>query len=215
MIATLEKTMDLDDLRVIWDKQTDQPLYVLDQQALHDNVRKRVAKINKSVDVFEFVMMGVLVFVGFMAISKRFLTSETLDLIDWWVMVTIVVVVVIAVFWIAKTRVRRFRLEGDFPATIAGDLDKAIFQLNYQGSRLKLFHFWFALPMALIMTLNLTNSNLGFADLASATTIKSVAMYLLSLVVCYGSIWFETRWANEPSRDGLISLRNKLCSVSE
>ena len=202
--------MNFEDLKVIWDQQNEQPLYVIDQHALHASVQKRTAEIDKSVEVFEYVMMGVLLFVAAMAAGKRLLTSSDLDWLDWVTVGLTIIVAVVAVASLARARRQRLRQELAFESTIVGNVDKAIFQLDYQFAKFKTFHHWFALPMALILILRLTKTEFQFSDLWGKEVILVALMYVLSMLVCYGSIWFEKRCLSLPERKSLIAIREKL-----
>lgn len=204
--------MKIEDLRVIWDQQNEQPLYVLDQDALHASVRTRTTGIDQSVGIFERVMMGVLLFVAAMAAGKRLLTSNDLDWLDWTTVGLTIIVAIVASVSLAGARRKRLTQEIAFESTIVGDVDKAIFQLDYLFARFKTFHHWFALPMALILILRLTKTEFQLADLWSATTIQVAMMYALSMLICYGSIWFEKRCLSLPEKKSLIAIREKLVS---
>ena len=202
--------MKIEDLRVIWDQQNEQPLYVLDQDALNASIRKRTTGIDQSVGIFEYVMMGVLFFVAAMAAGKRLLTSKELDWLDWTTVVLTIMVAVVAIVSLARARRRRLTQEVDFESSIVGDVDKAISQLDYLFARFKTFHHWFALPMALILVLRLTKTEFRFSDLAGTTTIQVIAMYALSMLICYSSIWFEKKCLSLPEKKSLLAIREKL-----
>ncbi|MEM9367084.1 MAG: hypothetical protein AAGD07_13905 [Planctomycetota bacterium] len=204
--------MDIEDLKVVWDQQNDQPLYVVDPDALHASVEKRTARIDEAVGVYEFVMIGVLLFVGGMSAGKRLVTSSVLDWLDWVTIVLTVLVAVASAGMLFRQRQRRLHQERDFESTMIGDVDRAIFQLDLQASRLKSFHYWFALPMALVLILRLAKTEFRLHDLFARETLSVLAMYVLSLAVCYVSIWFELRWQTLPSRKRLVSIRAKLAS---
>lgn len=68
--------MDFEEMKIIWGAQNDQPLCAIDQQALHASVKRRGVCIEKSLSVFEFVMIGVLLFVGLILAGKRIFSGE-------------------------------------------------------------------------------------------------------------------------------------------
>lgn len=207
--------MDFEEMKIIWDAQNDQPLYAIDQQALHASVKRRGVCIEKSLGVFEFVMIGVLLSVGLILAGKRIFSGEELQTYQYIASALMVVAAICPAAYLLFRRRQRKKQEQQYEPTLLGDLNKSLSQVNSQISRMNTFHFWYVAPMALIVWLNFVARGLSFAEYFDSRRLWAWPLFLAGLVLCYGAIWLEMRIAHRPRKRDLESLREKLLNENE
>ncbi len=201
--------MDFEQMRVIWDSQNEQPLYVLDQQALHATVRRKGRCIEKSVKTFEGLMIAILLAVAVILVGKRVLSGP-----EWQTSMVIgaaltLLVAVVAAVNLALGRARRLKRERVFDESIVGDIDKALSQVDYQVARLKNIHYWFLLPMAAMIGTSFMMRGVSLAELFGSK-IWVGPLFLLAILINYAAVWLEMRWFHRPRKRSLQALREKL-----
>ena len=138
-------TMEFDEMKKIWDAQNNQPLYVIDEQALHHRIQSKMSGVIHISNMSEWSLMLVNLAAGcillalnpFKAGANIFMYLESA-----WMFGTVVYVVV--------NRIRRIKAGRRFDRSIHGDLDHAIAVAGYQV-RLSRVIRWNLLPMAAIM----------------------------------------------------------------
>ncbi len=204
--------MDFKEMKVIWDSQNDQPLYALDQEALHASVRRRGLCIEKCVNIFEIFMIVILMAIAAILVGKRLFDEQTYQPYQIVASAMMLVVAGCAAMHVAIGRFRRRRSEQRFESSLMGDLNKAISQVDYQIDRLKSFHWWFILPVALITALNFAAKGVTVAELFDSTRIWIWPLFAASIVVYYLAIHVELRHIHLPRKRNLESLRDKLAN---
>ncbi|MEZ6095076.1 MAG: hypothetical protein R3C03_12745 [Pirellulaceae bacterium] len=204
------KIMNLDEMKVIWDQQKNEPLFAINRDELHATVSRKASCIDRVVSIFEWAMIAALLMVAVSAVSKRIWNTESLEFMDWIVIFATLAVAVVPISALLLSRYSRRRRESAFQSNIIGNIDKSISQLRYQLNKFKSFHWWFALPMAIILLLNLWKPDVAWSDIYGQRGLVSLGSFLLSMVVCYGSIWLESKRFQKPSLDRLLKLREKL-----
>ena len=140
--------MEFDEMRKIWDAQNNQPLYVIDERALHNRIRSKMNTVLRLITMSEWSL--IIFYLGASAIllglnhfqpgANMFMYLEA----AW--MIGIVVYVVVS-------HIRRIKASRRFDRSIHGDLDHAISLASYQ-MRLSRMISWNLLPMGAIMILS-------------------------------------------------------------
>lgn len=201
--------MDFEQMKVIWDSQNERPLYVLDQEALHEQVRRKGRCIEQSVRMFEGFMIAILLAVAAILVGKRlFVVTDWRPAMVIGAALTLLVAVVAAVH-LALQRRRRLKSEKVFDPSLLGDIDKAISQIDYQVARLKNFHYWFILPMAAMTGLSFVTQGVGLSELFGSK-IWVGPLFLLSVLIYYVAIRVELSRVHGPRKRSLQTLRKKL-----
>ena len=137
--------MEFDEMKKIWDAQNNQPLYVLDEKALHNRIQSKMNTVLRLTSISEWSL--IIIYFGASAIlvglnpfkpgANIFLYLEA----AW--MFAIVVYFVIS-------HIRRIKASRQFDRSIQGDLNHAISLANYQ-MRISQIIRWNFLPMGAIM----------------------------------------------------------------
>ena len=162
--------MEFDEMKKIWDAQNNQPLYVIDEKALHNRIQAKMngalhfANINEWFSIFVYLGAGGLL-LGlnpFKPGANIFMYLESA-----WMFATVVYVVV--------SRIRRIKASRRFDRSIRGDLDHAISLAGYQV-RLSQIMCWNVLPIGVIMI---------FSGWEAGKLIKVSAVILVSFVLAF------------------------------
>ena len=189
--------MEFDEMKVVWDSQEGKRMYAVDEAALHAMVRRRGRSIARCVIWFELV--GVL---GALLLGAAILSEPLFERHDYhqipgglmWLMVSV---------YLLMGRLKRLRSERGFDDSLRGDLDKAIARIDYQVDRLRMFVWWYVLPIV-------AGSVFSFVWLYG----KKPVWIWPALVVCLVVGWLEMRYKVRhrylPRKRELEGLREKL-----
>jgi hypothetical protein len=164
--------MEFDELQKIWDTQNNQPLYAINEQALHKRI---VAKKHQAVRIVvrsEWILIIVNTASGLFTLTQNGRSLIFVYVLVAWMLGTALYVLV--------NRIRRMRAHKQFDRSMSGDLQHALAAVNYQ-MRISQIMRWNILFMGGLMSL--TNWEGG----QSVWFILGVAF--LFLLVFYASGW--------------------------
>lgn len=136
--------MEFDEMKVLWDSQNNEKLYVINESALFAQIQRKSRSVNRLMEVVEWVMIGVNLLVGI------FLTADTLR--DGGPTYAYALpVLYFGYFAVAlyAQRVRK-RAETGFAPTLIGELDKALWQINHLIRQARRMILWYLLPIVLV-----------------------------------------------------------------
>ena len=137
--------MEFDEMKKIWDAQNNQPLYVIDEKALHNRIQSKMNSVLRLTSIREWSLIMVNLGAGFILFGLNpfkpganiFLYLEAA-----WMFAMVV--------YFAVSRIRRIRASRRFDRSIHGDLNHAISLASYQ-MRISQIIRWNLLPMGAIM----------------------------------------------------------------
>ena len=184
--------MEFEEMKKIWDQQNEEPMYAINEEALHNRIRTKNRSAGRRSNINDIGLI-------FIAIA----TAAILLLIgkdSFYDYVSAVALLLIAVY-VFMGRVRRKKLESQFDRTILGDLDQAIANVSYEVTRTKTFFWWFLLPVAIPTLLNMAQ--------AGAPTWKWF-LVPVAFVVSFLLVRWELRRRHLPQKHYLESLRDIL-----
>lgn len=120
--------MEFDEIKKIWDAQTNEPLYVIDEKALHNRIHSKMSGELRFANLREwstilFYLGAVGLMLGFNHISFK-PGANIFMFLAAWMFGTVVYIVV--------SRIRRIKASRRFDRSIRGDLDYAIWLISYQ-----------------------------------------------------------------------------------
>jgi positive regulator of sigma E activity len=187
--------MDFEELQVIWNNQNNEKMYAINENALNNYIRKKGKSIGRMLNVFEFILIAVNLFVGI------WLTIESMDNNPWSNQL------ILAVFYLAFAvygLIRRFMRRNDerpFATTVVGELDKAIWRIDYLMQRSRNTIFWYLLPLVVIFAVMSVFDN---------RLIWVTGMLLFVTVGTYFTDRWEFNKFHLPNKHNLEALREKL-----
>ena len=187
--------MDFEELRVVWNSQNNEKIYLINENALHTYIKRKGRSINRMLNFFELALIGVNLFFGI------WLTIESLDNNNLSPQSTL------AVFYLAFAVygfIRRFRRgneEKPFDQTMVGELDKAIWRIDYLIRQGQIVIVWYLLPLVLM---------LGVMSYFKPRLLLGFGMMLVITAATYLGYHWEVRKIHLPRKDNLLQLREKL-----
>ena len=185
-------TMEFEDIRKIWDVQNNRPLYVINEEALHNRIRARKRYAGRMAHINE---------IGLIAIS--FITGIILWIIDehsYYTYLIIVVLMSIAAYTVYG-RICRKKRDRQFDRSVLDDLNHAIANVNYRLNRAKTFAWWYLLPVAIPTLLNM---------LVNDVLLWKIFLISCCFVLAYLVVRWEVNRVHIPEKRQLENLREKL-----
>ena len=140
--------MEFDEIKKVWDSQNNEPIYGINEKALHNRILAKKSQAFHITNVSELLAV-VANFGGgsFMLAFSLYKESTNifLYLLAAWMFVTGVYVLI--------SRVRRLKDEGTFDRTVLGDLRHAIAVATYQV-QLSFLLRWNIVPIGILVILS-------------------------------------------------------------
>ncbi|MFT7670555.1 MAG: hypothetical protein ACI8X5_003264 [Planctomycetota bacterium] len=193
--------MDFEEMKVIWDSQKEQPMLVLDHESLHKDLIRKARRIERDVSMTEIGMILItLNLAGRQAYKPLFDGKEYSDLIGAGLFIGVAL-------WMWIKRVRRRRGALKFEASLRGDLDRSLFQVNYHISLAKTFMWWFMLPALVVIVLDSFQKE-------NAPSFLKVAFVAGSFALGYAVVGLGLRCSQLPQKRNLEALLEKLTNES-
>ncbi len=141
--------MEFEDMKKIWDSESNEALFVINESALHHRIRSeknRSTRINQWND--KGLILIAIVTAGLLLILKE-PTGYTY--------LSAIVMIAVAIY-VAMEKNRRKRSEGHHGHTLVDELDIALANVDYEVRRSKTFVWWFLLPATIPALLNMALS---------------------------------------------------------
>ncbi|MFZ0546596.1 MAG: hypothetical protein WAM60_14210, partial [Candidatus Promineifilaceae bacterium] len=179
----------------IWDSQNNEKLFAINEAALHKRIQTKSRSVNHLLNFFEAGMVVVNLIVGVVLIADAIFDNG--PNYQYLISVMYFGYSVYAVF----RRMRRRKAEVRFDETIVGELDKAMWQLNYHIRQTRSIILWYVLPLTLVVTASFFLAGKPFWAL-----FMLLALIPVSLL---GPRWEVNKWYLPKKRE-LESLREAL-----
>ena len=214
--------MDFKELKVIWDSQTAEPLYAIDQAALHQIVKRRNANFRRCVSRGYRIEIGSsLLFGGMFLVGAVLLFLDPAWLIQrGWVRVQtsgwdIATLLLSAATWFYSAGymiiARRRQQPGtsSLESTLRGDLELALEQTQFEIKLMKRLLWHGALPVWCAATLGcIAIYRLKGASPQHYLMLTVILVVGLVLTIACNRRWIQKRF--EPRLRELEELRDKL-----
>lgn len=133
--------MDFKDLQKVWNQQTNEPMYIIDQQALYRQIQRRAKQADLVAKTNEWGMMTIAVLTSIMLL---WIGKDT----AYQILASVAMLGTGAyVFWQRRLRLASLHQQ---PNTILEELDQALTNANYLVRFAKTFVYWFLMPTAAV-----------------------------------------------------------------
>lgn len=192
--------MEFEEMQVIWNNQNNEKLYAINESALYQSIKNKGKVVNRWLHQFEIILVSVNILVAaFLTIVAYINDSET---IQYLLAAIYLGYAILSVFWWR----RRKQEDVQFEKTMLGEIDKAIWQLNYIIKRTRQLIIWYLIPLGLFMV--------------GMTLYQGQPWLALALVIVMGGAGFATdRWEVKrhylPKKKSLEALRKTLVAAEE
>jgi|GEM_PF-396678 len=193
-----DEITEFEEMKIIWDSQNEEKLYAINESALYAQIKRKGKSISRLLERFEMVMIGVNLLVGVGLVVMEFLNDG--DLYEYLLPVLYFVYAVVVFVW----RYTRRQEDIHFEKSMLGELDKAIWQIDYLIKRTRDLILWYLLPLTLLIVgIMLYKGQLLFAF---------VIILLMSATGFFTDRW-EIKRCYLPQKQSLESLRTKLTAA--
>lgn len=187
--------MEFEDMQMIWNSEKQEKMFVIDEAALFKMVKQKSGSINRSLQIFEWLMVIVNLVVGVFLLVDGVLDAEAA-----YEFLLPLMYLGYAIYMFIRRRNRQ-QTQKDFAETMLGEVDKAIWQLDYLIAQTKSIAFWYLVPLTVVgVAVILLNSQILWA----------IGVLCLTVLASY----FGTRWEIErcymPKKRELESLRQTI-----
>jgi hypothetical protein len=186
--------MEFDELQKIWDAQNNQPLYVMNEQALHNRIQVKKRKGQQITNVTELLLIVVNIGSATFVIGTSMASQKSnifLYLMGAWMFGTAAYTLV--------SRIRRINGNQKFDRSIRGDLDYAIGIATYQVNLSYLMR-WNTVPIGTLVV---------FGVWEGGKSILAAALILIFFAVTFYLSGFEHQFYKNRKLE-LETLRHKL-----
>lgn len=191
--------MEFEELKKIWDTQNNKPMFVINEEVLHRTIRKNKKKASWISDINEIGLMLIAVS------TSAFLVFKNIDNENIYAYPPAIFLLITGLY-VLIGRIRRKNNEKRFDRSVIGDLDHAISNTDFEINRAKTFIWWYILPVAFPVILNMVMNNASIGK-----WIFVICGFLLSYLV--------VRWSliksQMPKRKKLLALKKKLLEEVE
>ena len=196
--------MEFEDMKLIWDSQNNEPLYAINQEALHMRIQEKGKSVTRLLNRFDLLMIGVNLVVGIILIADAFTENgATFEYV-------LPILYLAFFFYSIYRRYARRQDVGAYEPTILGDLEKAIWQVDYLIKQTRDMIWWYLLPLMVVaFGTILLNSN----------SFRGKVIGIVGIVVAIPVGYYGSRWeANKcylPKKRELESLQEMLLQAEE
>jgi len=144
--------MEFEELKKIWDAQTNQPLYAINEKAMYNLILSKKKQAYHIINISELLLIFVNISSGIFVLGVNFFKQSeniSLYLLSAWMLGS-------ALFMLVN-RVRRIKGDNQFNRSMSGELEHAISMATYQV-RISQIMRWNILPIAVLTALGLWES---------------------------------------------------------
>jgi len=192
--------MDFEDIQSLWNSQNDKDHFAINQEALHTTIRQKGKNINRLVQFFEWVMMGINFAVALWLLYAHPITNET-----GYRLILPIAYLAFAVIALVF-RLRRRQEEKHFPHTILGELDKALSQIDYLIRQGYAVTWWYMMPFVLVI---------GITAWFNTKYWPALVFTVLLIPVSYLGVRWEINKFHLPKKRALEAIRDQLTTLEK
>ncbi len=164
--------MEFDDIKKIWDTQNKEPMYAINEPALHKRIHRHNQRTGRLANINEIGIMLIAISTSAFLIWDVFFDNSSR-----YVLVGGLAFFLISVF-VFMSRRNRKKNDLRFDQSMLGELDHAITNAGYLVTFGKTFTWWFLLPASIFVYPNMVLNNASWQRWVLIT-----ACFILSYLV--------------------------------
>ena len=190
--------MDFEEMKMIWDTQNNEPLYAVNERALHQSVRRKSRRFKQLVVFFEFVVCLNIFGLGAFYAVTTLLRGQQYERLA-----SAAILLATAAYFVVGITYRR-RREAEFESTLLGDIDNALWQVRNHVSRARALRWSLIVPCSLAVAIDW---------IFPLGEFRQGWLFLLFFLLMATSAWgieYEIRCWYLPRQRNLEALRNTL-----
>lgn len=190
--------MEFDEMKVIWDSQSNQKLYAINEDALFDQIKRKGRSVARMLNFFDLMMFGMNFAVGILLVVNARGDNEPI-----YHYAPPVLYFAFSLFSFFRRRVRK-QEEVRFDQTVVGELEKAIWQIDYLIAQGRSMILWYVSPLALVFSATM---------LLDGKLMWALIFPIFLIVFSYfGGQWELRKW-HLPKKRSLESLREMMLAT--
>ncbi len=136
--------MEFEEMKKIWDSQNSEPLYAINERALHNRILAKKNQAHRITNFSELMLIIVNTIAGCLVVVMTLLNGNSS-----WVMIFLAVWMFASALYLLASRRRRIKGEQQFDRSMLGDLHYAISMATYQV-RLSQLGQWNMIPIGVL-----------------------------------------------------------------
>ncbi len=169
--------MEFDELKKIWDTQNNEPLYVINEEALHNRVRAKKNAAAKKANWMEVILIGANLLAGTMLLWAVLFKGKEQETFIYIMMPLMLLVP----FFLIYKRMKRKKSENNYAHTMLGDIEHALSNAAYTVTLSRTSQFYF-FGIALLTMLSLIFDK-------DASLVSIIIISLFFVFALYASRW--------------------------
>ena len=192
--------MEFEELQTIWESQNDENLYRINKEALYAQIKQKSQTVSHKLNLLELGM-----FVGNLIVGLILLADVLKEDSQTYEYALPAMYLAFSVFALVRRLSRRKKEEVRFEQTVLGEIDKAIWQVNYLIQQGRSMMVWYILPLIFVLSITLF--------LNGKPLFALPFIFILIPASYFGGRWEINKWYMPKKRD-LESLRERLINES-
>jgi hypothetical protein len=136
--------MEFNEMQIIWNNQNEEKLFAINETAMYDKIKRKGKSITRKVNFVEWMMIAMNTILAiFLAVDA---IQDNEQAYFYILPVMYFAYSVIGLF----RRLKRQKGDVRFEPTLVGELDKAIWQINYLIKESQSMMIWYLMPLMLV-----------------------------------------------------------------
>ncbi len=179
-------------MRKIWDSQNREPLYVINESALHKRIQSKRNRASRVSDTNEIGLMVITTVTSIILITIErdsaysYLSAAAMFLVGVYILIG---------------RIKRKKRVQQFDRSILGDIDQAIANVSSEIKRARTFFWWMIAPVSIPIVMNFVSAEIPIWKWIVIPLAMGFALYITR---------WEMRRCHIPRKQELETLRAKL-----
>lgn len=190
--------MEFEEMQLIWNDQKEERMFAIDETALHATIRRKGEAVGRKVGLLEWMMIGVNMVVALVLLGDAYRDGAAT-----YQYLIAGVYFAYGIFALIRRLLRRRELV-QFDDSLRGDLDRAIWQVEYLIRNSRGLVLWYLGPLLLVIAIGVYVGNGALWGLW--------LLLLLAPVTYFASRWEINRFY-VPKKRELEALRQKLLAA--
>jgi hypothetical protein len=142
--------MEFDQLHVIWNAQQNEPLFAINERAMHNLIRCKSARIDRLVSWCELAVIALTLLIAVLLPLDAWREG------DGWHAYAVALICLATAIWTLLARWQRHLQVATYEQSVKGIAERALAQLDRHMQRLRLYFWGFHVPIALAAAIGLT-----------------------------------------------------------
>ena len=138
--------MEFEEMQVLWNEQNNEKMFAINESALHKYIQGKSRSVNHLMQVAEWAMiitnLIVVIILGIDAYNEGGPNYQYFIAGIYFIYALIGLV----------RRLRRKNAQVEFEPTLLGEVDKALWQIDYLISQSRSIIYWYILPLAVVVS---------------------------------------------------------------